>query len=64
MAQEILTYIIVGVAFLFLIQGAYRIFSPKKSQDGNENACSSSCNCDSKTGKSKLLERLNEASKK
>lgn len=51
MIQEILTYIIVGMAVVYVAYKTILLFAQKKKSDG----CGGSCSCDAKKQFSKKL---------
>jgi len=47
MIQNILTYTVVSLAFLYTLYKLIRIIIPKKNETKKANGCSGSCNCSS-----------------
>lgn len=59
MIQEILTYSIVALASGIVLWNFYKLVFPDKTKNNDTVGCSSSCSCDSKETKSKLLKSSN-----
>lgn len=58
--QEILTYIIVGVAVGFALYSLYKTIFPPKSEY-QHGGCSSNCNCDAVKVRKELLIHKNKS---
>jgi len=53
LAQEILTYTIVGIAAIYGLWSLYKVLFPAKQE--NQHGCSSNCNCDAVKVRKELL---------
>jgi hypothetical protein len=58
MIQEILTYIILLIAIIFVLVNLYKAIFPK------QNGCSGNCNCDAKKIREELLKNYSVSSPK